>query len=113
MLDLIAAEVLTLERCVALLAERPAEIFGLTPRKGFLKAGADGDLVLVDMAGWTEPSDATTVSAAGWTPYAGLRLRGRVCTTILRGRLIARDGTVLGEAGYGGFLRRQESGEYA
>jgi dihydroorotase (multifunctional complex type) len=113
MLDLVAEDVLPLERCVALLAERPAEIFGLAPRKGFLKPGADGDVVLVDMAGWTEPSDATTVSAAGWTPYAGLRLRGRVRETILRGRRVALDGVVCGEAGYGGFVRRQKRDEYA
>jgi allantoinase len=110
LLDLVAAGVLTLERCVALLAERPAEIFGLAPRKGFLKPGADGDVVVVDLAGWTKPSDATTVSAAGWTPYAGLRLRGRIRETILRGRRIACDGAVCGEAGFGGFLRRQEKG---
>lgn len=85
------------------LTAAPARRFGLGGRKGRLEAGFDADIAVFD------PADARAVngaavngtavngtavdgtalhSNAGWTPYHGRPLRGRVCLTVLRGRVV-------------------------
>lgn len=73
-------------------AAAPARWYGLFPRKGGLHTGADADLVLVDPDAERELRDEDVLSKAGWTPYAGRRVKGRVVATFLRGREVARDG---------------------
>jgi dihydropyrimidinase len=91
---------------VRLLCENPARVFGLYPRKGVLSVGSDADLVLFDphAAGRLEDSDLH--SAAGFSPYSGLDLKGRVRTTVSRGRVVYDQGRVLGRPGWGRFLER-------
>ncbi len=91
---------------VRLLATGPARIFGLYPRKGRLSAGADADLVLFDPKPRGRLRDEELHSAAGFSPYAGLDLIGRVRTTICRGRVVYDRGQVTGEPGWGRFIER-------
>ena len=95
---------LSLERVVELVAETPARLYGLYPRKGSLQVGADADLVLIDLAADRVLRDDDVVSKAGWTPYAGRRVVGRPTCTFSRGRLVARDGRPTGAPGWGQFL---------
>ncbi len=89
---------------VRLVAERPARNFRLFPRKGTLVPGADADLTILDPdATWTVRADRLH-SAAGWTPYEGMRLRGRVAQTFVRGRLAYEDNTVVARPGDGQFI---------
>jgi len=70
----------------------PAALAGLSEQKGRIAVGRDADLVLWD------PSQEWTVDSAALehrhpvTPYAGMRLRGRVQRTFLRGELVYDDG---------------------
>ena len=70
------------------LAEAPARLAGLSGRKGIIARGADADLVFWD------PDAESTVDPANLyhrhpdSPYAGMTVRGRVVTTILRGEVI-------------------------
>jgi allantoinase len=103
MLDAALAGRIALERVVELYADAPARLYGLRG-KGRLEPGADADLELVDpTATWTL-EDRDVVSRAGWTPYAGRRLRGRVAATVLRGREVARDGALVDERRTGRFV---------
>lgn len=95
---------LSLERVVELVSECPARLYGLYPRKGRLEPGADADLVLVDLDAERTLEDGAVISKAGWTPYAGRRIKGRVVKTFCRGRLVAEDGRPVGEPGFGRFL---------
>jgi dihydroorotase (multifunctional complex type) len=80
----------SVERIVQTYSANPARVYGFGS-KGALAEGYDADFVVVDpSASWTLTDDAI-VSKAGWTPYAGMELRGRVLTTALRGRVIVRD----------------------
>ncbi|MDQ7842240.1 MAG: dihydroorotase family protein [Armatimonadota bacterium] len=97
---------LTLPRLVEAVAETPARLYGLYPRKGTLQPGADADLVLVDMSQERVLRDEEILSKAGWTPYAGRRVRGRPVATFVRGRRVAADGRPVGEPGWGQWLRR-------
>lgn len=83
---------LAVEDVVRLHAERPARRYGLWPRKGALRVGADADLVLIDPSSRRVLRDADVISTAGWTPYAGREVRGAAVATYLRGVLVAAHG---------------------
>jgi dihydroorotase len=104
LLNAVAEGRLSLERLVQLVAETPARLYGLYPRKGALQVGSDADLVLVDLAAERVLRDEDVVSKAGWTPYTGRHVFGRPTHTFSRGRLVARDGQPTGSPGWGQFL---------
>lgn len=93
---------LTLSDVVRLYSTQPARQYRLA--KGTLDVGADADIVIVDPAGSWEVNGSDVVSKAGWSPYEGRTLAGRVVATYLRGDLIASDG-VPGDARTGRFIR--------
>ena len=69
--------------------------------------GSDADLVIYKPHGTRTLDDQTVRSAARYSPFAGMPVRGRVAATILRGR-IAFDGTdVIVPEGTGRFVPRQ------
>jgi dihydroorotase-like cyclic amidohydrolase len=89
---------------VELVAEAPARLYGLYPRKGHLSAGADADLVLVDLSAERVLEDAQVVSKTGWTPYAGRRVKGRIVKTLSRGEVVADEGRPTARPGAGRYL---------
>jgi allantoinase len=91
---------------VRLASETPARRFGLWPRKGNLSPGADADVLVLDPAAEWVIDPGTLVSAAGWSPYAGRRVRGRVIAAYSRGVQVW-DGTLASaraHAGHGRFV---------
>ena len=94
---------------VRLLCEAPARRFGLWPRKGSLLPGADADLIVLDPALEWEIRAATLVTPAGWSPYEGRTVRGRVLATFSRGVEVWDGQTVTGAAGEGGFVASQRA----
>lgn len=93
-----------------LVAEQPARRFGLWPRKGSLAPGADADILVLDPdAEWTiDP--AALVTPAGWSPYAGRRVRGRVIATFSRGEQVWDGERVTAPAGHGRFVAANSAG---
>jgi len=104
LLEAVNAGRLTLEDVVRLCSETPARLLGLYPRKGSLQVGADADIVLVDPDAEQVLRNEDMLSRAGWTPYDGMRVRGKPVLTMLRGEVIARDGKVTAQPGTGEFL---------
>jgi allantoinase len=90
---------------VRLVSEGPARRFGLWPRKGTLAPGADADLLVLDPDAEWEIDPARLITAAGWSPYSGRRVKGRVIAAYSRGRLVWDGERVLGEPGDGAFVR--------
>ncbi len=95
---------LSLGRIAELLCRNPARRFGLLA-KGDLAIGCDADLVLVDPDAAVVVDAERSPSAQGYSPFAGLALRGRVEATYLRGELVYQAGQVVGEP-RGRYLRR-------
>lgn len=85
------------------LAETPARIFGLCG-KGRIEPGADADLVVVDpRLRWTVRTEEQH-GRSDYSIYQGRSLVGRPVTSMQRGRLVLRDGTVHVRPGDGRFL---------
>jgi dihydroorotase len=97
----VAAGKLGYERLADATATRPAKLFGLYPRKGAIRVGADADVVLVDPAKRRTIQDVDVLSKCGWTPYAGREVRGVPLYTFLRGEPIYDEGTLAVSEGFG------------
>jgi dihydroorotase-like cyclic amidohydrolase len=109
MLNAVAAGRLSLERLTALSSEMPARIYGLYPHKGAIQIGSDADFTIVDLS-QTYPLTAQEMyTSCGWIPYEGKIITGRVTHTILRGRVVAENGKILGSPGDGKFIERAAS----
>jgi dihydroorotase (multifunctional complex type) len=85
---------LTLARLVQLLAEKPADIFGLQG-KGRLQAGMDGDLVLIDPKARPRIDSSGFYSKARFSPFDGFRCAGQPVTTIVAGHIVYDRGEVV------------------
>ena len=92
-------------RLCELVCARPAQVSGVYPRKGAIRAGSDADLVLLREEDWTVSADALTYNG-GWTPYEGREWTAVVDTVIRDGAVVARDHEVESEPGSGAFLAR-------
>lgn len=92
---------LTLERYVEIASANPARAWGLYPRKGALTPGADADITVVDMAREGEIRGAALHSKSKITPFEGTKVTGLPVCTIVRGRVVMRDGELVGEPGWG------------
>lgn len=98
MLTHVQQERLSLQRLVELLAAGPARVYGLA-RKGRLTWGMDADLTLVDLTRRTRLSDELMASKCGWTPFAGEEIIGWPVATIVRGKVVMRDGELFNAPG--------------
>lgn len=101
-----------IKRLVALLAEKPARIYGLYPQKGSLKEGTDADLVIFDPDQNVTISSKNQHTAAGYTPYEGIEVRGYPETTISRGEVIVKNGEFKAKKGRGKFVEMETSSCY-
>jgi dihydroorotase len=98
LLDAALRDQLALEDVVRRYAEAPARWYGLYPKKGTLDVGADADVALIDPDGERTITDSEVISKAGWSPYSGRRLRGRIVSVRLRGEVVAEAGKPVASA---------------
>jgi dihydropyrimidinase len=99
-------ERITLERMVASLSTNPARLFGLE-RKGCIEMGKDADIAIWNPETEGFLSQSTLSHSADFTPYEGMKIRGAVETTIVRGRIVADGGEFVGTRGGGEFVHRR------
>jgi len=97
---------ITLERFVELTATNHAKIYGLYPGKGAIAVGFDADIALWDPERRETIRQEILHHGADYTPWEGFEVKGWPVTTIARGRVVARDGKVLGKPGQGRVLDR-------
>lgn len=84
---------ITLEQVLALIANNPRHIWGVPcPAETYTLIDLDADYVL---------TREMLHSACGWSPFEGMRLRGRVVETWIRGTKVYDGERVLVSPGYG------------
>jgi len=100
---------ISLNEFVALSSTNHARMYGLHPRKGTIAIGADADIAIWD------PGRRATIRAkdlhhgADYTPYEGLEVTGWPVTTIVRGKVVVRDGHLVGAKSHGLHQARDRS----
>ena len=88
---------ITAEQMCIYLAENPAKLYKLYPRKGALMPGSDADIVVWNPdTEWTMTAESQQ-SACDYCPMEGTKIRGRAEQVYLRGELAAENGKVLVE----------------
>ncbi len=85
-LTLVEEGLLSLEAAVAKLTTEPARAFSL--KKGTLAPGADADVAIADLQESWEVDPARFRSKSRNTPFAGWKVKGRVTTTLVGGRIV-------------------------
>lgn len=86
-LDLSVAEI------VKLMSTRPAEIAGLTETQGRkIQAGSIANLAIVDLNQEWVVDASKQFSRSKNTPFAGMKLKGKVCHTIFQGEVVVLEG---------------------
>ena len=94
MLTHVAEGRLTLERLVDLTSHGPKRLFGLAD-KGRMAEGYDADLTIVDLKARRTITHDEMATRSGWTPFDGFEAKGWPMVTIIRGRVVMRDGEVV------------------
>jgi len=96
---------LSLSAFARLIAERPAQIAGVYPRKGSLLVGSDADLVLWNLDDpWVIDSGSQQFSKNPWSPFEGRKIQAQVVRTLVRGQTVYADREIRVGAGFGRFL---------
>jgi dihydropyrimidinase len=96
---------LTLSEFVNVTTTRPAQLYGLFPRKGVIALGSDADFAIWDADKRVTIRNEMLHHAVDHTPYEGTAVRGWPIMTISRGEVLWADGVVTSQPGRGRFLR--------
>ncbi|MFH1346261.1 MAG: dihydropyrimidinase [Pseudomonadota bacterium] len=98
-----------LNRFVALTSTNHAKTYGLYPRKGTIAVGADADIAMWDPERKVKITHDLLHDGSDYTPYEGLEVTGWPVLTMLRGRVVVREGELVGQKGCGKYLPRAKS----
>ena len=104
-LTLVKKNRLSLAQAVQLLAEKPAEIYGLNDR-GRLEQGKNADLSVVDFNCKFRIDASKFKSKAKYSPYDGWEVQGKPVKTFVNGLLVFDEGEIVAKAGSGSIVRR-------
>src|SRR4051794_34228296 len=93
-------------RMVDTLAEAPARLFGLYPRKGVVQPGSDADVVVLDPEARTTLTAGRLHSRSDYTIFEGMEIEGAVRDVLVRGRSVVTGGELVADPPPGRFLER-------
>jgi dihydroorotase len=96
MLNFVNEGLFRLRDFVRMACEGPTQIYGIRD-KGFISAGYDADLVLVDLKARRVVQGQWLQSKCGWSPYEGLEMQGWPMHVVVGGQHVVREGELVGE----------------
>jgi dihydroorotase (multifunctional complex type) len=105
MLTVVKKNRLTINQVVQLLAEKPAEIYGLNDL-GRLEKGKNADLTILDFNRQFKIDASKFKSKAKFSPYDGWDVQGKVVKTIVNGQVVFDEGEIVAKGGSGFIVRR-------
>jgi carbamoyl-phosphate synthase/aspartate carbamoyltransferase/dihydroorotase len=86
---------LTVERLIEAMAHAPRRVFGLPPNEGEFEIDPDEEFTF---------SNEGLFTKCGWTPFAGMKGRGRIRRVRLRGKIVFENGVIQTAPGSGKIL---------
>lgn len=95
---------ISLEKVAEITAFNPAKIYNLFPRKGTIQVGSDADLCIVDLNVSKEVKPDMLKSPSDFSVYEGWTVKGWPILTMVRGKIIMKDGEIVGPKGHGRFI---------
>jgi dihydropyrimidinase len=102
--ELVAKDLIQPQDMCRMLSFNPARLYGLYPRKGAIRPGADADLVIWDRgAKWTLRASEQHMKA-DYSPWEGHEITGKPRMVLLGGEVAAENGQV--SAPRGRYLKR-------
>lgn len=107
MMDAALSGRMTIEKAVQLISTNGSKRFGVYPQKGVIAEGSDADLVIYNPTAKTTIDRARLFSKAAACDvlYDGMTFQGSIERTIVNGRTVFVDGAIVGERGWGKFVR--------
>jgi dihydroorotase (multifunctional complex type) len=105
MMTLVKQKRLSIDQVVQLMAEKPAEIFGLTD-SGTIEVGKNADLTVIDYNARYKIDSSIFKSKAKFSPYNGWEAIGKCAKTLVNGQLVFDEGEIVAKGGIGNIVRR-------
>ncbi len=99
---------ITIEDVSRVASSQPSKLFGLYPRKGAIEEGSDADLIIVDLGKKVKVTHSLLHGISDYSPYEGCILKGWPVITIVRGRVVFREGQLVDTPRGGKFLKREK-----
>lgn len=87
------------------LSEGPAKTFGIFGKKGAIEVGFDADLVILDPVQEWEITPDSLYYLNNISAFVGLKGVGLPVCTLVRGQVVAKDGKLLGQKGFGELVK--------
>lgn len=91
------------------MAKQPAKAFGIYGKKGDIKIGFDADFVILDPEKDWEITSESLKYVNKISAFVGMKGKGLPVCTIVRGNVIAENGDVVTEKGYGELVKKIKS----
>ena len=90
MFDLAKKDVFPLSIMAQKMCHNPAEIFKIKNR-GFLREGYFADIAILDPEKEFSVVDKEVLSRCKWSPFNGIKFKGKVCATMVNGKFVYKD----------------------
>lgn len=103
---------ITANEFVAITSTNAAQVFNVYPQKGAVMVGSDADLVIWDPEAKKTLSVRTHRSRVDFNIFEGMEVTGLPVCTLVNGKVVYRDGQVIGQAGDGQYFDRPAYGQY-
>lgn len=100
---------ITPQKFVELSATNHAKMYGLYPRKGSIGIGFDADIALWDPHREETIRQDILHHGADYTPWERFEVTGWPVMTLVRGKVVAEGGKIVGERSHGRILERERS----
>ncbi len=88
------------------MAKKPAEAFGIYGKKGDIRTGFDADFIIVDADKEWEITEDSLLYVNKISAFVGMKGKGLPVCTIVRGEVVAEDGKLVGEKGFGNLVKK-------
>lgn len=91
------------------MAKQAAQAFGIYGKKGDIKLGFDADLVILDPEKEWEITSESLLYKNQISAFVGMKGKGTPVCTVIRGNVVAKDGKVVGDKGFGTLVKRLDA----